>query len=449
VRIIHTRGDVLRDESGRPRRMFGTVQDISERKRAEHRLMAQYTVTQILAEAATLQEATLKILRAGCELLDWDMGALWRIDREVGVLRCVEVWHKESVEVLQFAAASRESTFSIGMGLPGRVWSSHEPAYISDVAQDAKFLRAAIAAREGLHAAFGFPILLGGEVLGVMEFFSREIRQLDQDLLNMMAIIGSQIGQFIERKRAEEALHHAQVELTHVNRVATLGELTASIAHEINQPLAAVVNNASACVRWLAAQNLEEARQSAALVVADGHRAGEIVGRIRGLAKKAPLQKEGLDINDTIREVLALVRSEVQRNGIALETHLSDEVPSAPLIVADRIQVQQVLLNLMMNAIEAMSGDGDGRRELVVHSGTDESQHVLVAVRDSGPGLDPQSLERLFDAFYTTKPHGLGMGLAISRSIIEAHGGRLWATANEGRGATFQFTLPTGGERAS
>ena len=252
-----------------------------------------------------------------------------------------------------------------------------------------------------------------------------------------------------ERQRAEEVLYHTQAELAHVNRVATLGELTASIAHEINQPLAAVVNNASACLRGLAAQNLEEARQSAALVVADGHRAGEIVARIRALVKKAPLQKEWLDINETIHEVLALVRSQVQRNGIALETHLSAEVHSVPLVLADRIQLQQVLLNLMMNAIEAMNGGGDGPQKLLVRSGTDDSRRVLVAVRDSGPGLDPQSLERLFDAFYTTKPHGLGMGLAISRSIIEAHGGRLWATANEGRGATFQFTLPTGGERGS
>src|SRR5262249_35505599 len=252
-----------------------------------------------------------------------------------------------------------------------------------------------------------------------------------------------------ERKRTEEALQKTQAELAHVTRVATLGEMTASIAHEINQPLAAVVNNASACLRWLAAHNLEEARQSAALVVADGHRAGEIVARIRALVKKAPPRKDWLGINDTIHEVIALVRSEVQRKGIALETTFSDDVHSVPLILADRIQVQQVLLNLIINAIEAMSGAGDGPQELLVRSGTDELQHVLVAVRDSGPGLDPQSLERLFDAFYTTKPHGLGMGLAISRSIIEAHGGRLWATANEGRGATFQFTLPTGGERAS
>ncbi|HET6315596.1 MAG TPA: ATP-binding protein, partial [Chloroflexota bacterium] len=246
-----------------------------------------------------------------------------------------------------------------------------------------------------------------------------------------------------ERKRAEEALRQAQAELAHVARLTTLGELTASIAHEINQPLGAVVNNASACVRWLAAQNLAEARQSAARVVADGHRAAEIIGRIRNLAKKAPLQKDWLDLNATIRDVLALARSEVQRHGVVLETHLAADVP---LILGDRIQVQQVLLNLLLNAIEAMSGVGAGPRALWVSSELVAATEVVIAVRDSGPGLDPQSLDRLFDAFYTTKPHGLGLGLAISRRIIEAHGGRLWATANTPHGAVLQFTLPMGRE---
>src|SRR5216684_4484461 len=239
VRFVRSEGDVVRDEAGRLLRVFGTVQDITERKRGEHRRMAQHTVTQILAEAATLEEATANILRAACESLVWDLGALW---------------HTESVEVPEFEAAIRESTFRPGIGLPGRVWSSREPAFIADVVHDANFPRAPIAAREMLHAAFGVPILLGGEVLGVMEFFSHEIRQPDRDLLDMMATIGSQIGQFIERKRAEDALHHAQAELAHVTRVATLGELTASIAHEISQPLAAVVSDANACLHWLAAK---------------------------------------------------------------------------------------------------------------------------------------------------------------------------------------------------
>jgi C4-dicarboxylate-specific signal transduction histidine kinase len=262
-----------------------------------------------------------------------------------------------------------------------------------------------------------------------------------------------------EQKRAEGALQKAQMELAHVTRVATLGELTASIAHEINQPLAAAGSNASACLRWLVAQNLEEAQESAALVIADVERAGQIIGRIRDLAKKAPPQKDWLDLNETIREVIAMVRNTVQRNQVLLKTQLPTDLP---LILADKIQLQQVILNLLINAIEAMSGVAEGPRELRIsfrrvceipnQSEKDRFQDktvaqsgrtlVLVAVEDSGPGLDPKSLDRLFDAFYTTKPQGLGMGLAISRSIIEAHGGRLWATVNACRGAVFQFALP-------
>src|SRR6266403_618276 len=352
VRFVRSVGDVVRDESARPRRVFGTVQDITERKRGEHRRMAQHAVTQILAEAATLEEATPRILRAVCECVVWDVGALWRTDREGGVLRCVEVWHNESTAVPEFEADSRERTFTPGSGLPGRVWSSREPAYVSDLVHDSNFLRAPIATREGLHAAFGFPIVLGGEVLGVMEFFSHEIRPADRDLLNMTATIGSQIGQFIERKQAEDALHYAQAELAHVTRVATLGELTASIAHEINQPLAAVVNNATACVHWLAAHNLEEARESAEFVIADGHRAGEIIGRIRALVKKAPSRKDRVDVNETILEVIALARSEVHSNDVSLRTRFDDDLPR---VLGDRIQLQQVILNLMINAIEAMT----------------------------------------------------------------------------------------------
>jgi PAS domain S-box-containing protein len=213
IRWIHTRGVPTVNAQGRPIRFSGISTDITERKRAEQRLLVQHSVTQLLANAATLEEATPKILQAMCECLVWDLGELWRIDRAAGVLRCVEVWHKESIKAPQFVAASRDRTFMPGTGLPGRVWSSREPAYIPDVVQDSNFPRASIAAREGLHAAFGFPILLGNEVLGVMGFFSQEIRQPDQDLLDMMATIGSQIGQFIERKRAEETIQQDEREL--------------------------------------------------------------------------------------------------------------------------------------------------------------------------------------------------------------------------------------------
>jgi PAS domain S-box-containing protein len=269
-----------------------------------------------------------------------------------------------------------------------------------------------------------------------------------------------------EQKRAEEALQKAQAELVHVTRVTTLGELTASIAHEISQPLAGVVTNANAGLRWLSegSPNLAEAREAIRRIIRDGNRGNEIIGRIRALAKKAPPQKDWLDLNETIREVIAMARSRVQRNRVSLQTKLANDLP---LILGDRIQLQQVILNLLINAIEAMSGVGEGPRELEVSSekvteihGESKGErsedraltevewtHVLITVRDSGPGLDPKTIDRLFDAFYTTKSQGLGMGLAISRSIIAAHGGRLWAKANAPRGAVFQFTLPVRDKR--
>ena len=265
----------------------------------------------------------------------------------------------------------------------------------------------------------------------------------------MMATLGSQIGQFIERKRAEQAVLSAQAELAHVTRVATLGELTASIAHEINQPLGAIVNNANACLSWLKGNNMEEARASAEMIRADGHRAGEIIGRIRALVKKAPPQKDWLDVNETIQEVIALARSELQRNGIALETRLSDNVHYVPLVFADRIQLQQVILNLIMNAVEAMSEMGAGRRQLLIRTDTDESEDIVVAVQDSGPGVKPENLHRLFTPFYTTKPQRMGIRLTICRSIIEAHNGKMRVMANEARRAIFQCTLPTGHRRTA
>ncbi len=199
------------------------IRDITERKQAEQRLKTQYTVTQILAEAANLEEATAKILQAVGECLAWDVGALWIADLEVGVLRCAQFWHKETVPVPQFEAISRKTSFALGTGLPGHVWSSHKPAYIPDVIADVNFLRAPIAAREGLHAAFAFPILLGGDVLGVIDFFSHEIRQPDQELLDMMATLGSQMGQFIERKRAEDALRQSEAYLAEAQRLSRTG----------------------------------------------------------------------------------------------------------------------------------------------------------------------------------------------------------------------------------
>jgi signal transduction histidine kinase len=242
--------------------------------------------------------------------------------------------------------------------------------------------------------------------------------------------------------RAEEALRQAQAELAHANRVMLVGEMTASIAHEINQPLTGVVANAGTCLRYLSAKtpNVEEAREHLRFIARDGKRAAEVIGRIRALVKKVPPRRDLLDINETIREVIALTQNELQKSSVTLQSHLSSGLPLVP---ADRIQLQQVILNLIVNAIEAMNEVGDGRRELAVGSGRSDSTDVFVEVRDSGPGVDAGNLDRLFKSFFTTKPEGMGMGLSISRSIIEAHGGRLWAEPNEPHGVVFRFTLPT------
>ena len=243
------------------------------------------------------------------------------------------------------------------------------------------------------------------------------------------------------QSRAEEALRRAQAELAHVNRVTTVGQLTASIAHEVSQPIAGVVTNAEAALRWLGASppNLDEIRDALGRILKDGKRAGNVIGRIRGLVKKAPPLKDRFDLNEAVLDVIALTRSEVLKHGVSLETQLATEL--AP-VEGDRVQLQQVILNLILNAVEAFSGIDEGARELRISTEREASGGVRVTVLDSGPGLDPQSADRLFEAFYTTKPEGMGMGLAICRSIIEAHGGRLWAEANEPRGAVFQFTLP-------
>ena len=254
------------------------------------------------------------------------------------------------------------------------------------------------------------------------------------------AFVGA-VTDITESKRAQEALRTSQAELAHVTRIMTMGELAASIAHEVNQPLSAIVASGSACVRWLdgPVPNLADAREAAQRIVRDGKRAGEVIARIRALTRKETTEKERLDLNCTIEEVVALVGSEILKNRVALRTELRDHLPA---VLGDRIQLQQLVLNLVMNAIEAMSAVADRPRELVITTQNGETDQVVVAVRDSGVGLDPKSSERIFEAFYTTKPAGMGMGLSISRSIVQNHGGRLWAVANDGPGTTFQFTVP-------
>jgi len=260
---------------------------------------------------------------------------------------------------------------------------------------------------------------------------------------DLVEFVGSSTD-ITERKRAEEALEalrQAQADLAHVNRVTTMGELTASLAHEVNQPIAAAVTNANTCLRWLTRDHpdLEEAREAAMRIVKDGTRAAEIISRIRLLFKKGTPDWELVDINEVIREMIVLLRGEATRYNIAVQTDLAADLCQA---MGDRVQLQQVMMNLIMNSIDAMK-EVEGKREVAIKSERAEDRHLLVSVSDTGVGLPLQEVSQIFNAFFTTKPDGTGMGLSISRSIVESHGGRLWATSNSGRGATFHLTLPT------
>jgi C4-dicarboxylate-specific signal transduction histidine kinase len=248
------------------------------------------------------------------------------------------------------------------------------------------------------------------------------------------------IASLFERNRAEESLHQAQADLARVNRVTTLGELTASLSHELNQPISAVVASANACVRWLAGDppNLEMARAAAKRMVRDGTRAADIITRTRLLFTKDMTPRELVDINEIIREMTVLLRSEAVRHAVSVRAELATDLPH---VMGDRVQLQQVTMNLMINGIDAMK-DVAGTRELAILSQRAENERVMISVSDTGVGLPPEQADRIFDPFFTTKHHGIGMGLSISRSIVEAHNGRLWATGNSPRGAGFHLILP-------
>jgi C4-dicarboxylate-specific signal transduction histidine kinase len=252
---------------------------------------------------------------------------------------------------------------------------------------------------------------------------------------------GADITPIIRADHAEEALRKAQMELAHANRVTTMGQLTASIAHEVKQPIGATVTNAQAALRFLGAEVIDttELREILLDIVKDGNRAGDVIGRISALTRKTPPRRDNLEINGAIREVVEFTRGEAVKNRVSVRAELAE---SLPLVRGDRVELQQVILNLVMNGIEAMQSVEDRPRELVIRSVQDETQQVRISVTDCGVGISAENADQLFNPFFTTKSSGMGMGLSICRSIIEAHGGRLWVTANIPHGATFQFTLP-------
>jgi PAS domain S-box-containing protein len=333
-------------------------------------------------------------------------------------------WSEEAFRVLGFDPAGRPPPFE----------ELQQRFHPDDRARATEHFRRAIRDKVGFDVSYRI-VHPGGEI--------REIHSVGHPVFgptgNVLEVVGT-VMDVTERRRAEEE----RQALAHANRITTMGQLTASIAHEVNQPIAAVLTNAQAARRWLDMRppDLQEVRRALDRIVNDGRRAGDIIGRIRALIAKAPPRTDRLDINYTILEVIALTRTEMHRNGVSLRTRLT---PDLPLVQGDRVQLQQVMLNLILNAVEALSETSGGLRELLISSEEGGANDVRVAVLDSGPGLAPESLRHLFDAFYTTKRGGMGMGLSICRSIIEAHGGRIWAAANVPKGAALQFALPCQG----
>src|SRR5467141_339343 len=404
-----TRTVPLRDELGNIVKWYGTAIDIEDRKRAE--------------EALRRSEVYL----ADAQRLTCTGSWAWNVATRQSVY-----WSQENYRLLGFDPEG---------GIP-----SDEVFYQRIHPEDRdRVRRETILERldEGAHFDVDFRIVLPGGAIKYVRSTGHPVRNISGDLLEY---VGTSID-VTERKRGEQAtrlLAAVQADLAHLSRVTTMGELTASLAHEVNQPIAAAITNANTCMRWLAADtpNLEEARAAAMRIVKDGTRAAEIIKRVRLLFKKGSPERELVDLNEVVRDMIVLLRSEATRYSISVRTKLAADLPE---VVGDRVQLQQVLMNLMINGIDAMR-DVDGPRELVVKSERGEDQQALVSVSDTGVGLPQQQADQIFNAFFTTKSHGTGMGLRISRSIVESHGGRLWAAENSPRGASFYITLPTKAE---
>jgi len=389
-------------------------------------------VSAAVSESEKSLRAMLQICAAAVVThLDAAFARIWLLDEEVLQL--------EASAGLYTHLDGQHARIPLGSFKIGLIATEQKPHLTNTVQTDERVSDKEWARQEQMISFAGYPLLVEGRTVGVIAMFARQ--PLEADVIEALASVAPIIAQGVERKRTQDTLRETQRELAHLNRVMTVGELTTSIAHEINQPLAAILMNGNAALRWLALDppNLEKVRDSAELILRDGERATQIIARIRALLKKSPPSKTLLDVNEFVNEVVDLLQSEMVRNSVDSRVECANDLPRVP---GDRIQLQQVLLNLIVNAVEAMMTVEDRQRRLLIVTDTFSETGVRVAVSDNGLGIDPQTANHLFDAFSTTKPGGMGMGLTISRSIIEAHGGHLWTQANDEFGATFQFTLP-------
>src|SRR6266853_1201906 len=445
TRYVHGVGHPVFNASGATVEFVGILMDVTERRLAEALRDGESRILEMIARDAALEETLEKLVRV--------------VEAQfTGLLCSVLLLDEDGQHVRHGAAPSLPKAYSQAIdglrigpkaGSCGTAMYRREPVVVTDILQDPLWESFRdLAQTHGLRACWSIPILThSGEALGSFAMYYGEPRSPGPGETRALEMATHLAGIAIERKLAgeeRERLRQAQADLARINRVTTMGELTASLAHEVNQPIAAASTNANTCLRWLAGDtpNIEEARAAAMRIVKDGRRAAEIIKRIRLLFKKGTPEREPVDVNEIVREMTVLLGGETTRYDVVVTTDLSQYLP---LVTADRVQLQQVLMNLMLNGIDAMK-DVDRTRELTIKSQRLENEQLIVSVSDTGMGLPAQQADQIFTAFFTTKPHGTGMGLSISRSIIESHGGRLWVGDNSPRGATFCLTLPTKAE---
>jgi signal transduction histidine kinase len=465
---IMVNGRPLRDGRGEISGGVVVFHDITRRKMFESRLAAQYATTRVLAESGSMNEAAPKLLQAICEGLRWDFGNLWSTDPRAGVLRCVTTSSPTSPEARRFAAGMRDISFASGEGLPGQIWASRRPTWIRDFSGDPRMPRAGAAAAAGLRSAFGVPILLRNDCLGVIEFFSQEDREPDAAQLEMMGNLGIQIGQFIERQRMRARVVQSE-------KLASLGLLSAGVAHEINNPLAYVANNLAVLDRdvasvaeilelYEAARETIEAARPDIVVEIDARadeidlpyvkqnlgsilnstrqgvkRVADIVQNLRGFTRLDRGDEDQADLHEAIRSAVEMIRSRATRRNVAIE----EQFGPVPPVAGSPAQLNQVFLNLLVNALQAIESVNRGGGRIVISTHATDCE-VVAEVADDGCGIPAEVIPQIFDPFFTTKDvgDGTGLGLSISHGIVHDHGGRLEVESTPDVGTRFRVVLP-------